>query len=74
MYQLPKCPYSWFSQALSLIWGCFFPVSILNFQTSFPKKKPTFLKNTGVLFFSWQYNGWKRNVPIQKSPLKIQIE
>ena len=29
MYQQPKCPYSYFSQARSLILGCFFPVSIL---------------------------------------------
>ena len=29
MYQQPKFPYSYFSQARSLTLGCFFPVSIL---------------------------------------------
>ena len=29
MCQPPKCPYSYFSNALEFHWGCFFPVSIL---------------------------------------------
>ena len=30
MYQVPKCRYSYLSQALEFHGGCFFPVSILN--------------------------------------------
>ena len=29
IYQLPKCPYSYFYKRWSFIWRCFFPVSIL---------------------------------------------
>ena len=35
MYQRPKCPYSYFQQALSLILECFFPVKILKLQRAF---------------------------------------
>ena len=37
-----KSPYSYFSKALSFIWGCFFPVSILKYYLHFTTIKGVF--------------------------------
>ena len=37
MYQLPECPYSYFSKALSFTLGCFFPMSVLKIDLNAAK-------------------------------------
>ena len=52
MYQWPKCPYSYFSQALEFNFGCFFPVSILKYVRNWNDYNLKYVKNIFACLFS----------------------
>ena len=53
-----------FERTLVTITGNFEPFQYFNCETKFLKNSNFFLK-TGVLFFSWKNEGWRRNSSIQ---------